>query len=72
MRQGELLKKFPLDPLKTFEKREINTDGMFAKISRMLFALTRDSHPTTRQIEIYRTLYTYELVGEMSSPTANN
>ena len=62
MRQGELLKKFPLEPLKTFGEKDIDTDGMFAKTSRMLFALTgrghsrmtRDPHPITRQIGIYR------------------
>ena len=39
MRHGELLKKFPLEPLKTFEKKDITTDGMFAKApSVFLFA----------------------------------
>ena len=36
---------------------------MLAKISRMLFALTRDSHPTMRQIGIYRALCMRKLVG---------
>ena len=38
-RQGELLQKFPLEPLKTFEEKDMTTDGTFAKIPRILFAL---------------------------------
>jgi len=39
MRQGKLLKKFPLEPLKTFWETGIVTDGMLAKLLFAFFCL---------------------------------
>ena len=53
MRQGKLLKKFPLEPLKTFGKMDTTTDGMFAKLPSAFFCLrnapNRDWVPPLRQ-----------------------